>query len=481
MAVRRSLAWMAASQGLSFTLQFAASIVVARFLSPYELGVYAIAVATVGVLVAFQALGLGNLIVRERELSDDMVSSIYTINSLMAVCLSIAIVIVAIAGGFWIKDNHVRDVLLVMSPAPLCALVDFLPAAHFEREGNFRAVSIGTAIRSVANAALTIIFAVLGFKFIGLALAQDLSVLITAVYFGWVGRRFLSFRLGLSQWRHVISCGLQLLTVSGLTSLFQRGADVVLGGVLGISALGIFNRASSLNSLILDKVRITIERIIFSHMSSRLRNKESLEGVYLYTVDLMTAVLWPAFGGLAVVSGPLVHAMYGAKWQGAAAPLAFLAVGSIVQVSISLSWELFILRNELARQSKIEFIRTLIGFSVFAMACKFGLVAAAVARIADAVVANFLYRKEIERMTDTTIAQYLPIYARSLLLTIFAVVPGIVIQMTDVFGSESPFLTVSISVIVGVCSWALGVVLVKHQIAHEILQPLRRLRAQALN
>ena len=44
-SVRRSLAWMAVSQGGLFIIQFGTSLVIARLLTPYEMGVFAIAVA----------------------------------------------------------------------------------------------------------------------------------------------------------------------------------------------------------------------------------------------------------------------------------------------------------------------------------------------------------------------------------------------------------------------------------------------------
>jgi len=462
MAVKRSLGWMGASQLISFALQFAASIVVARLLTPYELGVYAIAVATVGALAAFQALGLGNLIIREKELSRDLVASIYTINSMLAVGLAGAIALAGFGGSWWFHDDHVRDVLLVMAPAPLCALIDFLPAANFEREGNFRVVAIGNGIRSATYALLTILLATLGFKFIGLALAQDLSVLFTAIYFGLIGRRFLSCRLGLAHWRPTLSYGLQLLTVSGLASMFQRGSDIVLGRVLGIASLGVYNRASSLNAMILDRVRIAIERIT------------------LYTVELMTSVLWPALAGLAVVSATLIRTLFGARWQGAAAPLSILATASIIQVSISLSWELFVLRGELKRQSKIELVRTIIGFTVFVVACRFGLVAAACARVLDSLVANWLYRKEIERMTETRFEQYLPIYGRSLLLVLFAAAPALLVQAIAERAAIAPLPSLLISTLAGGATWALGLLLLKHPLLDEVLPPLRRLYARAV-
>lgn len=50
MTIRRSLAWMSLAQGAAFTLQFGASMVLARHLSPREMGIYALAAGLVGTL-----------------------------------------------------------------------------------------------------------------------------------------------------------------------------------------------------------------------------------------------------------------------------------------------------------------------------------------------------------------------------------------------------------------------------------------------
>src|ERR1700746_1335783 len=57
-SVRQSLAWMMLSQGGLFLLQFGGSVAMARLLTPYEMGIYAVASAIVGILGAIRATGL---------------------------------------------------------------------------------------------------------------------------------------------------------------------------------------------------------------------------------------------------------------------------------------------------------------------------------------------------------------------------------------------------------------------------------------
>ncbi len=68
MSVRRSLAWLMMSQGGFFVLQFSGAVVLARLLTPYEMGVYTAAAAVTGILGILQAFGLTLFIIREPDL-----------------------------------------------------------------------------------------------------------------------------------------------------------------------------------------------------------------------------------------------------------------------------------------------------------------------------------------------------------------------------------------------------------------------------
>jgi O-antigen/teichoic acid export membrane protein len=75
LSVRRGLAWMGLSQGGFFILQFGGSVILARLLSPYEMGVFVVGAAITGVLSAIQAFGLAGFIVREQDLSPELLAS----------------------------------------------------------------------------------------------------------------------------------------------------------------------------------------------------------------------------------------------------------------------------------------------------------------------------------------------------------------------------------------------------------------------
>jgi len=76
-SIRRSIAWTFSEQTLLQLIQLAAAVVIARLLSPDELGVFALAVSAAAVLTALRTFGVGNYLIREAELNLDKICSIW--------------------------------------------------------------------------------------------------------------------------------------------------------------------------------------------------------------------------------------------------------------------------------------------------------------------------------------------------------------------------------------------------------------------
>jgi O-antigen/teichoic acid export membrane protein len=135
--------------------------------------------------------------------------------------------------------------------------------------------------------------------------------------------------------------GLQMLATSGLHSIGGRLSDICLGKLQGLGALGIYNRAGSLNGLLWNNVHMIVGRVMFVEFAGLHREGVGLRDRYIATVDVVTALLWPAFAGLALISGPVIMVLYGERWLPAALPMALLSVSSIILVSITMTWEIF--------------------------------------------------------------------------------------------------------------------------------------------
>lgn len=467
---------MTLGQGSFFILQFGGSVVLARLLSPYEMGVYAVAAALVGVLALVQSFGMNSFIVREPVLENRQVATAFTINTLICLVLSVAILGSALFAGHLFDDAGVTRVLLVLAAVPLIGIFEMLPTANLERRGRFKLLMMAGMAKNVTATSVMLISALNGQSYMSVAYGQVAGAVVNAIAMNIVGREFVSFRTSLSDWKRISTFGAHMLAISGVNSLATRAGDVVLGRVLGLSALGLFNRSVGVYRLFWDNLHLVIGRVLFVDLAQRKRSGESLRDSYLLISEVTTATLWPVFVGLAILSPPLFRLVYGAQWDAAAIPFSMIALAAVLQVSITMTWEIFTVSGETARQARIEFVRTAIGFAVFAAACFVSLTAAAASRIVEAFVSNLFYRPHLERMTDTKFKDFVGIYLRSGLLTLLAVAPSGALMIYWRGAPTTPIWQVFSAVALGIAFWTVGLAALKHPLILEARRLLGRLR-----
>jgi O-antigen/teichoic acid export membrane protein len=468
MSVSKSIAWMGTAQVVGMACQFASQVVLVRQLTLHEAGIYAVAFAVVSALSLVQTLGLQALIVREDRLTPDLVSTAFTINAIISIALAFAIAALGFGGRVFLGDPGVQHVLVVLAITPLFAIFSFLPASMLEREARFREIALAGVAGIMVGAIVTVVLALLGFKYMSAAYAQCANLSVTAAITIGLGRQHFNMRTGFGAWRRVGDFGLQMLAVNGVSALGLRLSDILLGRILGLSSLGLYSRASGLNGLIWANVHLLIGRVMLVDFADLRRQGISLRARYIQTVDLATVLLWPVFAGFAAIAGPFILFIYGAKWVPAASPLIFLAIASITLVSITMTWELFTLSGQLRTQTRIEFIRSIVGLIAFVVGCSISLEAAAAARIFDAAFAFVLYRPHLNRMTDTSLKDFLPIYVRNFLLCIVAIGPTATLRSFYHWSADVPLIPLFGSISLGVIFWCCGMIFSRHPLVAEV-------------
>ncbi len=471
MSFRKSLAWTAGGQLAYFLIQFAGSVVLARLLSPYEFGVNALAVAITGVLYILQSVGLGAYIVREADLTDDKIAVAATVNFAISGAIAAVTVALAYAGTLVAPDANVRRVLLLIALSPLIGMFSTIPFAMLERRGDFRSLSLINIGRSLLLTGMSVALAVEGFSFFSLVLAQLVAAVANAVVINWVAWHPAAFRPSVNGWRVIGRFGVQMVAVQGVNTLATRSGEFALGRLRGVVDLGLFNRATGIYALFWDNVHLVVSRVLFAEFARQKREGKSLRMLYLSTCEMMSATLWPLFAGAAVLASPLIRIVYGSKWLGATVPFQLLAVTGTVLVSITMTWEVFVVSNATAAQARLEAVRTGVGTALFVAGSWISLPMAAAARVAEAVLSVLLYRPHLQRMTETTLADMLPIYLRSLLLTALATGPAAALMLArGRAAGETGVAALSASVIAGMLLWAAGLLLMRHPLWLEAVR-----------
>jgi O-antigen/teichoic acid export membrane protein len=259
-----------------------------------------------------------------------------------------------------------------------------------------------------------------------------------------------------------------MMGISGVNALNLRLSEMSLGSILGLSALGFYGRASSLPAQLYQNIYAASSNVIFSRLSQDLRGSGEFHDSYLRFMRLILGLLWPMMFGLAILAQPVIHLLYGAKWQAAAAPLSLLTCASAVLVAVGMSNEVFILRRETQRQLKIEGLRAFVGIGLFVAAATISLTLAAAAKVAEAVFAFLLYYRPMNRLVGGPRGALQQVYLESVIVTLPAVLPALGLMVYTRWSPQTPLPMAIAAIVTGVLSWAIALRWRRHPIANEV-------------
>ena len=478
MSVRRNMIWMAASQASAFIAQFVTTVVLARLLTPYEMGIFAAALAVAGLLAILRNVGLGNYVIRAGVLTPEMLATSFTINALLSLLIAAAVAVMAVLGGALLGESGVRTVLLVVAAVPLINIFEFRPAMVTEREGRFGDIAAVNVIRAVASGVVAVVLAYHDHSYMSLAYGQVVGGVLAAVGFNLVGWRHASLRVSLAGWRGILSLGAHMFVSSGIGVGTVRLAELALARLLGLEALGMYSRAGSVANMAWESISLIVGRPVFVDMAEQRRQGRSLRNSYLRVTAMMTGLLWPAFVGLAVLAGPLVLLLYGPQWGDAGLPLSLLALSSVPSAALVMASAVLVVTERTATQAQVEVIRSLAGLALFLGGCLLGLNWAAASRILEGLLAFALYRRLLQRMTDTKASDFTPIYLRSLALTVVAVAPAAGVMVWYEWSAQAPLAVLGVAVVTGTLLWGGLLYQMRHPLFEEARWMLSRLRAK---
>jgi O-antigen/teichoic acid export membrane protein len=478
MEFRKAVIWSVLGQVASYLVFFGSSVIVARLLSPHEMGVFAISMSTIGILNILIAFDVGTYVVREKELRRSTVDSAFTINVVLSVFIAAGVCLTSFVTSNIFGSKDVGAVLLPLAVTPLIGMFEFRPGTMLRREMNFRALSlIGTA-KAIVSTVVVVLLAIRGYSYMSLAYGTIASAVSGVLFCGVAARQHFSLKLSLSEGRQLLVFGFRMMSIGGLAILAQRLSDIVLGQLLGLAALGLYSRASNISVLIFQNIYGAMTRVIFVRLSNEFRATGMLGPVFLRSFEMIIALLWPIQAGLAVLSGPAIYILYGERWLGAALPLSLLMIAQCIALCFGMNWELFVLRNETARQTKFEAIRAVAGVAVFTVGCLFGISEAAIGRIIEALFGFFLYRPHVNRLAGIKSNELSGIFAKGIISTVAAVSPSFFLMIYNDWSPQTPMIEIVSSIVLGVVLWLATLASQGHPLMRELRKAIGGLRAR---
>ncbi|MFC0204455.1 oligosaccharide flippase family protein [Novosphingobium soli] len=425
-SVKSAALWAASSQYSLFALQFVTSVIISRFfLRPDEIGLFSVALAAAMVLSIIQDFGLHRYIGRHPTADRTVVRSCTAVALVLAAVLAATVFALARPLAWAYDEPRIEPILHLLAVSYCFVPWSVVPIALLARRLDFRRTFAVNFSGAVANSGVALTLSWLGYSSFALAWGTVAQAVVRALVAQIAQPTPPGRGIDRAEVRAILRFSAAATPIYLSGGIGVRTPDMVVGGLQGMTAAGLFSRGAALAAQLHTLVVGAVSAIYFPAFA-RLRDQcEPLGPSYERVLAAHGAIVWPAMALLAVLSQPVILLLYGPLWVDAAPLLAFVALAECCFVALPLHMDLPILLGRMRRLFWFNIVDTAISVATLAAGAAIGLEAAAGSRIVYGLCWFGLYAAWLQRLIGFSWRAALRIYARSGLLAFATAAPAL--------------------------------------------------------
>lgn len=333
-SVRRALVLSIAERYVLIAISLLGNILVARLLTPEEIGIYSVSLAVIGIAQVLRDFGVGSFLIQEKDLRDEHIRTAFGFSLLIGGVLFVVVFFAApLAGSFYGEQRMVETMrisALNFLVLPFCTI----SVALLRRALVFNRLVVVTLLAAVVGFATTISLAYSGFGANSMAIGAVATNIATGAG-AWLARSDRKLLLpSFSEWRSVLKFGSQSSAASIVTTISMDINDLALGKILGFAPVAIISRAQGLMNLFHRDLMTAIRNVAYPAFAKTHREGGDLEPRYIASVTAVTVIAWPFYGFAGFFALEILRLMFGPQWD-EAAPLVmvFCLAGAVASTS----------------------------------------------------------------------------------------------------------------------------------------------------
>ena len=331
-SVRHAVVFSTASHVSARLIALTSTMLIARLLTPSEIGTFAIASAVVMIMNEFRLLGAGAWIIREREATPHKVRRALGLTILISWGLGFSLFLLAPLIADFYAINEIATIFRILSVGFLLAPYISIPTSILSRNFEFRALFVVNVISSIIGFITTIWLILNGFSYYSMAWGYLANVgseflllfLLRPAVMPWVPS-FL--RMG-----EIVRFGV----FNSLANLTRRATlsapDMIIGKMGTTFQVGIFSRGLGFVDFVSQTLITGISPVVLPYLSQIKREGGDIASAYLRASVLMEGMVWPVLAVVSVASLPAIRLFFGDQWDQAAPLASWLAIWAMLRM-----------------------------------------------------------------------------------------------------------------------------------------------------
>ncbi|MCL6096824.1 MAG: lipopolysaccharide biosynthesis protein [Patescibacteria group bacterium] len=377
-----NLSWATALNIATGVFSFLKIVVVARFLLPFDLGLFGIAMLSLIFLELITETGVNVVIIQSKRNLKHYLDSAWVVSILRGFILTLGLIVAAPLISSFFNSPQSLNILIAMSFLPLIRGFINPSVILLQKELKFNYEFIFRISIFALDTLVTIILVVLTgsvFSLVWGLLAGTLLELIMSFIF-IKPRPKLNFNK--SYLSEIFHKG-KWVTLYGVFNYFaQNMDDIAVGKILGASSLGIYQIAYKLSTFTVVKITDVINKVFFPLYSHMSEDKSQLSNVFFKSTFVLFLIVAPITLVLFIFPREIILFFLGQKWIGAVDILRILAFYGMLRSITGYPSSLFLALGYQKYVAYMTFSRAIVlGLTIIPFIFYFGIIGAAFAAI----------------------------------------------------------------------------------------------------
>lgn len=464
--LKKSIIYSVGEKYFVFLIQFIATLIIARLLTPLELGIFSVASLIISFSHVFRDLGISNYIIQETDLSTSRLRTAQTILFSSSWILAGLTWFVSSYLARFYNEPKVEDILLILAINFILIPFGALNMALLRREMLFdRIFKINTSA-SIAQTTSAIYLCFAGYSSLGLAwsgVIGNLATILLTAYFTPIRTPLTPSR---EDWRHVLRTGGRFSGASILWEMGLSGPELIVGKAMGLEYAGYLGRAQGVVTLAYRTIMEGLSAVLMPHFAQTHRNKGDMGKQFLISLGNLSGITFPIFLSMIVAMDSLILVLYGEQWRASIIPaqvicsgMLFLSIATTGNSAVAGMGEAkYSLRFQLCAQpSKLLFV---------VIGCQFSLTHVAAGMAAGEILLSLYILITLQKLTPFGWRELWISIAPSILVAILTA--GSCLLFRIIAHNLSHFWEALGSIICSAIAWVISIQIARHPLRIEL-------------
>lgn len=308
---------------------FIVSLILARLLVPADFGLVSMALVLNSILDFLVDFGFSSAIIQKERIDNRELSTVFWLNLLIGGCCSLIALCCASLIAWFYEMPQLRSLINVTAWSFLISAFGTLQTALFQRALDFKSPFIAKLVSGLVSGAIGIVMAFGGY---------GVWALVYSNIFGWVLNSVIIWIM--SPWRpkfifkislvtDMISFGAKMTLSTVINRIVKQMDTLVIGKLYSAASLGLYNRAQSLNNLVIEYSFSSIRSVMLPSLSMIQKDNEAMKYSVLKLLHIISFLTFYFSGIMFICADDILLFLYGDQWVEAVPIFRILSISSI--------------------------------------------------------------------------------------------------------------------------------------------------------